>query len=381
MLKEDVISFIVYIVMLALAAIVGFAVINPAFRSISTINGWNTAGYLIICLIISVLLEVMLFEIAHALGAKLGKYEVISFNVLGFAFYKGYDEKTKKNKIKFKFPSNFDGLTGETLIKPKSEKSNPLAYVLSPLFLFAIEVAILIILYITVVDPKNGQNKLDFLKYFQLVLVTVGGMLFIYDYTPAKLDTMTDGYRLVLLNKKVNIEAFNVLLSINGDEFLGTKVTKYKTFDEITDFTSQVNIASVRNYLKTDDYKDSLDLLDKIISSKSNLSFDSRTVAKIYKLYVVLYYGDLEEAKKLYESFDEKERDYLKSTYSMLTIRTSILYYGLAENSNSECENQLHKVKKALERVSIYSKQYEEELLRKTLTLLKEKNKEIEATY
>jgi hypothetical protein len=381
MLKEDVISFIVYIVMLALAAIVGFAVINPAFRSISTINGWNTAGYLIICLIISVLLEVMLFEIAHAVGAKLGKYEVISFNVLGFAFYKGYDEKTKKNKIKFKFPSNFDGLTGETLIKPKSEKSNPLAYVLSPLFLFAIEVAILIILYITVVDPKNGQNKLDFLKYFQLVLVTVGGMLFIYDYTPAKLDTMTDGYRLVLLNKKVNIEAFNVLLSINGDEFLGTKVTKYKTFDEITDFTSQVNIASVRNYLKTDDYKDSLDLLDKIISSKSNLSFDSRTVAKIYKLYVVLYYGDLEEAKKLYESFDEKERDYLKSTYSMLTIRTSILYYGLAENSNSECENQLHKVKKALERVSIYSKQYEEELLRKTLTLLKEKNKEIEATY
>ena len=381
MLKEDVISFIVYIVMLALAAIIGFAVINPAFRSISTINGWNTAGYLIICLIISVLLEVMLFEIAHAVGAKLGKYEVISFNVLGFAFYKGYDEKTKKNKIKFKFPSNFDGLTGETLIKPKSEKSNPLAYVLSPLFLFAIEVAILIVLYITVVDPKKGQNKLDFLKYFQLVLVTVGGMLFIYDYTPAKLDTMTDGYRLVLLNKKVNIEAFNVLLSINGDEFLGTKVTKYKTFDEITDFTSQVNIASVRNYLKTDDYKDSLDLLDKIISSKSNLSFDSRTVAKIYKLYVVLYYGDLEEAKKLYESFDEKERDYLKSTYSMLTIRTSILYYGLAENSNSECENQLHKVKKALERVSIYSKQYEEELLRKTLTLLKEKNKEIEATY
>lgn len=381
MLKEDVISFIVYILMLVLAAVVGFAVINPAFKYISSINGWNVAGYLVICLIISVILEAILFEIAHIMGAKFGKYEILSFNIFGFAFYKVYDQKTKKSKWKFKFPSNFDGLTGETIIKPKNDKSNPLTYVLAPLFLFAIEVAILIVFYITIVDPKNGQNKLDFLKYFQLVLVTVGGMLFIYDYTPAKLDSMTDGYRLVLLNKKVNIEAFNVLLSINGDEFLGTRADKYKTFDEITDFTSQVNIASVRNYLKIDDYEDSLNLLDKIIDSKSNLSFDSRISAKIYKLYIVLYYKDVEEAKEFYDALNEKEREYLKSTYSMLTIRTAVLYYGLAENSNSECENQLHKVKKALEKVSIYNKQYEEELLRKTLTHLKEKNKEIEATY
>lgn len=381
MIKEDVISFIVYILMLAVAAIVGFAVINPAFRSVSSINGWNVAGYLIVCLIISIILEIILFEISHMIGAKFGKYKILSVNILGFAFYKHYDEKSKKYKVKFKFPVNFDGLTGETLIAPTSEKSNPMMFTFAPLFLFAIEAALLVVCYMTITKPRTGQNPYDFLKYFQLILVTVGGMLFIYDYTPAKLDSVTDGYRLVLLNKKVNIKAYNVLLGIKGDEFLGKNADKYETFDEITDFTSEVNIASVRNYLKADKYEESLKLLDAIIESKANLSFESRTIAKLYKLNILLFYKGVDEGKKFYETLNEKETEYLKSTYSMLTIRTSILYYGLAENSNSECENQLHQVKKALEKESAYSKNYEENLLKKTVAFLREKNKEIEVTY
>src|SRR5574344_387735 len=381
MIKEDVISFIVYILMLAVAAIVGFAVINPAFRSVSSINGWNVAGYLIVCLIISIILEIILFQISHMIGAKFGKYIILSVNILGFAFYKHYDEKSKKYKVKFKFPVNFDGLTGETLIAPTSEKSNPMMFTFAPLFLFAIEAALLVVCYMTITKPRTGQNPYDFLKYFQLILVTVGGMLFIYDYTPAKLDSVTDGYRLVLLNKKVNIKAYNVLLGIKGDEFLGKNADKYETFDEITDFTSEVNIASVRNYLKADKYEESLKLLDAIIESKANLSFESRTIAKLYKLNILLFYKGVDEGKKFYETLNEKETEYLKSTYSMLTIRTSILYYGLAENSNSECENQLHQVKKALEKESAYSKNYEENLLKKTVAFLREKNKEIEVTY
>jgi hypothetical protein len=381
MLKEDAISFIVYILMIAVAAIVGFAIINPAFRSVTSINGWNVAVYLLVCLLISIILEVILFEVAHVIGAKIGKYTILSVNVVGFCFYKVYSAEKKKNVFKFKFPKNFDGLTGETLISPESEKSNPIPFVLSPLILFAIEVAILVVAYVFITKPKTGQNPLDFLKYFQLILVTIGGMLFIYDYTPAKLDTMTDGYRLVLLNKKINVEAYNVLLKIQSDEFMKKEVTSYKTFNEITDFTARVNLASVRNYLKTDNYQEAMKLVDQIVNTESKVSFETRVIAKVYKLNMTILYISVDEAKKVYDSFNEKDLFYLKSEYTMLTIRTAILYYGLAEKSNSECENQLHKVKKALDKEMVSSKDYEEKLLKKTVAFVKEKNKDLEVTY
>ena len=96
---------------------------------------------------------------------------------------------------------------------------------------------------------------------------------------------------------------------------------------------------------------------------------------------MTILYISVDEAKKVYDSFNEKDLFYLKSEYTMLTIRTAILYYGLAEKSNSECENQLHKVKKALDKEMVSSKDYEEKLLKKTVAFVKEKNKDLEVTY
>src|SRR5574344_332145 len=372
MLKEDVISFIVYLLMVAIAAIVGFAIINPAFSSISTVNGWSVTGFLIICLIIAVILEVIIFELGHIIGAKFGKYDIISVNILGFCFYKKYYKENNKTYWKFKFPKGFDGLTGETIVMPKSEKSNPTMVVLSPLIFFAVEVALLVFAYAFIPDKVSGsQNPIMFLKYFQLIVVTIGGMLFIYNYFPAKLDTITDGYRLVCLNKKINIEAYNELLKIDGDEFLGVESNSYKTFDTITDFTALVNLSSVRNYLKTGDYEKALPLVDLILANKE----------KVYKLNMLLMYKSNKEAQDFFDAFETKEKDYLKSNYSMLTIRTAILYYGIIEKSQSECEMQMHYVKKALQKETEISKGYEDKFLKETVALLKEKNPEIKVNY
>lgn len=382
MLKEDVISFIVYLLMVAIAAIVGFAIINPAFSSISTVNGWSVTGFLIICLIIAVILEVIIFELGHIIGAKFGKYDIISVNILGFCFYKKYYKENNKTYWKFKFPKGFDGLTGETIVMPKSEKSNPTMVVLSPLIFFAVEVALLVFAYAFIPDKVSGsQNPIMFLKYFQLIVVTIGGMLFIYNYFPAKLDTITDGYRLVCLNKKINIEAYNELLKIDGDEFLGVESNSYKTFDTITDFTALVNLSSVRNYLKTGDYEKALPLVDLILANKEKVSNNTLCMAKVYKLNMLLMYKSNKEAQDFFDAFETKEKDYLKSNYSMLTIRTAILYYGIIEKSQSECEMQMHYVKKALQKETEISKGYEDKFLKETVALLKEKNPEIKVNY
>ena len=206
-------------------------------------------------------------------------------------------------------------------------------------------------------------------------------MLFLYNYFPAKLDCLTDGYRLVLLNKKVNIEAYNVLLKIEGDEFLGKTENEYKTFKEITDFTAQVNLQSVRNYIKNDKYENAQKLIEGIIVPESKITFETKVISKVYQLNIALMNGTDDDAKKVYDEMDDKEKDYLKSEFTMLTIRTAILYYGIIEKSESECENQLHNVKKALNKELELNRKSEEVLLRKSIDILNKRNSDMKVTY
>ncbi len=380
MSKEDVVSLIVYVFILAIAAIVGFAVIKPAMDGVSTIAGMSTAGFLILSFIISFILQVLLLEIGHVIGAKIGNYKILSFNILGFCFYKTFDNETKKTKIKFKFPKAFDGLTGETLVAPNSEKSNPIPFIWAPLFIYAIEVAILVLAYSFIQDKvKNQQNPLIFIKYFQVILVTLGGMLYIYNYFPAKLDSTTDGYRLICLSKKINVEAYNELLKIETDYYLGNDIENYKTFETITDFTALVNLATIRNYLQHDNYDSAIPLLDKIIENKNKVSTETLCKTKICKLNTLMLNNKEKEAQELYDSFDSKEKDFLKREHSMLTIRTAILYYGILEKSNTEVEQQLSFAKKALEKETEINKKKEKEFLEKTVKILNERNPEIKA--
>lgn len=381
MTKEDLLSFIVYVLMVAIAAVVGFAVISPAFSTIKTINGMNPAAFLVVALLIAVLLEVILFEIGHIVGAIIGGYEILSVNVLGFFFYKSFNEEKKKYVIKFKFPQEFNGLTGETIVVPKKKKTNPVSFVMTPLIIFAVEVALLVLAYILITDPKSGQNPVLFLKYFQLLVVTIGGMLFIYNYFPAKLDSMTDGYRLTLLNKKINVEAYNVLLTIEGDEFLGKEADTYTTFDEITDFTARVNLLSARNLLKKNNYVEANKLIETIIKNRNKVSNETYYLAKIMELNNLFIYGTTEDAKKFYDQMTDKEIQYLRTEFSMLTIRTCLLYYTLVDYSKTECEDQLHAVKKSLNKEKEINKKYEEGLLIKTIEFIKEKNKNVDITY
>ena len=113
MKKEDVSGLIVYLVIFGFAIVFGFTVL----REFAANCGMNTGvffGYIFGAIATGVIFNSILFELGHILGAKIGRYDIVSVNVLGFMFYK------KDNKTKFKF-NNFEGLTGETKIKPKED--------------------------------------------------------------------------------------------------------------------------------------------------------------------------------------------------------------------------------------------------------------------
>ena len=81
--------------------------------------------YIFGAILSGVLINAILFEVAHILGAKAGRYSIISVNILGLLWYRD------DNKTKFRF-KGYDGLTGETVILPKEDvkkEPNPTPYI------------------------------------------------------------------------------------------------------------------------------------------------------------------------------------------------------------------------------------------------------------
>ena len=141
MKKEDITGLIVYLIIIALAVIFGFTVLQT-HNAESSFSGIGYVLYIIVAVVVGALFNAILFELAHVVGAKIGKYTILSVNILGFCFYK-VDGKTK-----FKFAS-FDGLTGETRIVPKKDmvdKANPYPYLFFGSLFFGIEaIAVMIV--------------------------------------------------------------------------------------------------------------------------------------------------------------------------------------------------------------------------------------------
>ena len=111
MKKEDIVGFIVYLIIFGFAIVFGLLVL----REHASHSGLTTPLYLVYILgaiFTGVIFNSLLLEVGHVLGAKVGGYKIISVNVLGLMFY--FDGRKKKFRVK-----NYDGLTGETKIVPK----------------------------------------------------------------------------------------------------------------------------------------------------------------------------------------------------------------------------------------------------------------------
>lgn len=359
MKKEDGISLIVYALMIAIAFVVGFCFLRPLIEGVQL--GW---GIILLFLIGSIILSAALLEISHLIGAKIGKYKILSVNILGLCLYR------KDNKWKFKF-SNFDGITGETKIYPKNEKASPKPFAFAPLFSYLIIFVILMTLFFVftniINEPRVGVNytALKTINVLIIIFVTIGGMLELYNIFPAKLDSTTDGYRLRVLTNKKNLVAYNELLRIEGAYTTNTPIDNMMVFDDINDFTSIVNLYTIYKYLDEGKIKEAGDLLDKIIINKDKVSKDTYCSALAQKMYLVLMYEDFEVARKYYEEHvKQAERRYISNDLSMQAIRSYILISSMLDISEHETRYAINRVNKALKRtlsgrVNIEKKLYE----------------------
>ena len=342
MKKEDISGLIVYLIIIALAIVFGFTVLQTHNGDgLTTFSGFTYVLYIIVSVLVGVIFNAVLFELAHIIGAKIGKYKILSVNILGFCFYKDGD------KTKFKFTS-YDGLTGETKIVPKEgmvEKANPYPFLFFGSLFFAIEaVAVMVVFSVY----RNTSGILSDVAYGVLTAGAIGLVVLLYNIIPMRIDSMTDGYRLTMVSNPKNKAAFNELLRVEYEIAQGNDDVEVKVFEEITNFTADLNLNKVYALLDKKQYKEAEEILEKIIAAKEEVSEKVYIRARAQKIYIDLYTRNLEEAKEYYEKeVPVSERREISNDVSMASIRAYLLMSGLLDKSRSECIIALNNVYRA----------------------------------
>lgn len=357
--KNDFATFLVYLAMFAIALLVGLLVISPAIRA-NNIPTPTAIVIVIVSVLVGVIFNSASLELLHMLGAASGGYKILSVCILSLTFKKkGKDGK----RIAF---ASFDGLTGETKIEPKDiEKSSPSGIVFFPMLGYLLEVIILLVL---------SACLSSYLAWFPIacyVILAIGGMIFVYNDFPAHLDSVTDGYLLILLAKPINRIAYNQILlaerSANKDEALSS----LPVYEELSDFTATLNTLAAYRLILKGDNEGTLQIFSKISEAEKNVGKPIRQEALCQRLAMLLLMEKKQEAKDYYEGMNDDARRYIASLASLPALRCYALFAGIVEGSDAEVSWAFDKVERLQKKVSGVILEGENKLLNDSYFYLK----------
>ncbi|MCQ2741890.1 MAG: hypothetical protein MJ239_01140 [Bacilli bacterium] len=357
MKKNEIATFIVYLLMLGIAALVGFLVINPFSRDYLS-NPWIVV---IVSMIVGLVLNAVLLEVGHLLGALAGKLKIEMWVIFGLGI------KAKNGKFRF-VATGYDGLTGETKVTPKDpEKSSFSAYILFPMLFIVLEaIAVAIIGAIAYSKPTD----LGWLYVASIVVMTTGAMITVYNIFPAHLDTDTDGYRMMLLSKPANKLAYNQYLIIKNEKG-ESAIFDMPVYDEITEFTAEINMINVYKQLAAKDYVGALKIVQKTIDADKGISFATKAYAEIMKLSIVLMTTKKEDGARYYDTVPDDIRKTISSLNDAPSLRSYLLISGVLEGSENEFQYGLGKAERVLKKDILGGKEIEKTLYGYCLTRVK----------
>lgn len=366
MKKNDITSLIVYaLILVGLFCTCYLGVIQKASSFGMQNSGFLPVGVCLVAIACSFVVSAIFIELGHVLGAKVGKYDIISFNLLSLTWYK------VAGKRKFRFSSP-DGLFGETIVSPRfNEKGESISKPKAMLWFSNLFLAALIIVAAAVY--LSFQETRSAVPAAALVCaVSFGGILF-YNFVPFELDNKTDGYQLKIVSKPKNIEAFNELLRVRACEIENKDPGDIKIFDEITTYTASINNVAIYKYLGEEKYSEALALINKVLEHEKDLPGKMQLEFQTQKLFILLVTNQIEKAKKFYEdTLSLEDRRYISNSNSLLFIRTYILVSCYLDPAESEVQYATSKADKAYKKVEALKKDTEAALYKKAVNIVKE---------
>ena len=367
MKKQDVAGIIVYVIILALAAVFGLVVV----REYSSKSGLSSGIFILFvagAIVAGVLFNAVLFELAHIVGAKVGGYNITFVSILGFTLHKVDD------KFKFRF-SSYDGLTGETKIIPnlkRKKPANPVPFLTFGTVFYAIEVVGLVMAF-AILKRDELPTSVNNIAYFLLIMMAVGGMILFYNIIPLRLDSMTDGYRLRLVSGKKNRDAFNtMLLGENGIQ------AEEKEETVSTSFSSDLKVNELYVCLNEEKLIEAEQLANSIIEdAKTNKKISNKALieAKANKIYLMFINHDFEDAKNYCNSeFSLHDKKELSEENTLSCLRAYVLLSALVDRSRSECVRSLDKIYKIYKHTPEEKRNLETKLFNKAIDIIVEKH-------
>ncbi|MBP5091250.1 MAG: hypothetical protein J6328_01655 [Bacilli bacterium] len=366
MKRNDFAVFIVYVGILATAVLVGLLVLRPLLLA------WDNEFKILVAIAAvlgGALFNALLIEVGHFLGAKAGHYDVYAWCILGLGV-----KKDAEGKKKFGF-MNHDGLTGDTKITPKDlEKSTASGLILIPLILFLAEVigGMVMIAFSDRGVKVDGNPNAVWMKVVAVTVMTIGGMIYLYNYFPAHLDNVTDGYRMILLSKPINKEAYNRHLQNEYRAAMGLPLPPIPVYDDVTDYTAAVNMDKVYQLLRAGKYGEAILVVQKTLDTEERVSESTANEAMAMKLSLVLLTTRRDGGLTYYEeNVENPQRKYLATLPDASALRAYLLVAGVLEGSETETNYALERAPKIMRRVPDSKKDVENKLLSLTLQRIK----------
>ncbi|MCH5172181.1 MAG: hypothetical protein J1F31_05095 [Erysipelotrichales bacterium] len=329
-------------------------------------------AYILICGVISVVLFTIVYELGHIIGAKIGKYKCVFFNLFGLCFYKDNE------KWRFKF-KGFDGIFSfsETRFIPieTGKKSNPAHFLRGGIVSFFVSVVIGFLIYM--IQPIPQVIRSGALIYF-----AVGLILLLYNVIPMKTDILNDGYRLKLLGSKENAEAYNDFMRIESNNRKDMADEEFKVYEKITPMTVLINRYAYYKRLANNDLTGAEEIVDLIL--KDSKALDSNTIYRyrIQKLYFVIMTKSKEEASEYYwKEMNSYDRKFLAKDNYIPSKRVYLLVSSIINESFSESKIAIEGMKKRINKiVDKTEKEVESALYTKCLEMAEEALKSNELT-
>lgn len=342
MKRNDFAVFMAYVCMFAVALLVGLFVIRPIMSDYGASFPINFVVLVVLSLVAGILLNGLLLEGAHLLGAKIGGYEVLSCVVFMIGV------KKKDGKFVFGFHS-YDGLTGETKVAPKDvEKSSLGAYAFLPIFLFIVEAIVLMVVNAVAGSQLKSDPSLAWVQVFCITVLSVGGMIFLYDIFPFRMDSNNDGYLFTILSHNDNRIAYNYYLEKEKAKYLGTEMPPIRTFDNITEFTAYLNYFAIYDHVSKGEFDQAVALLDRIINVEHGIGHAAKDDAACFKLTLLLASSKTSLGVAYYNEFSDVQKKYIANLPTMPALRSYLLVSSCVEDSEAEANFALDKVEKVL---------------------------------
>ena len=357
MKRNDFATFLVYVGMFAIALLVGLLAIKPVideFGARMPINSYLLVG---LGLLAGALFNAILLEAAHLLGAKAGKYRVNQWTVFGVGV------KRKNGKMKFGV-SGFDGLTGQTKVAPMDVQNSTLsAYILFPFLFFMIEMIAGMIIIVNCKSAEGSNPSIAWLHVFALTIMATGGMVFLYDLFPARIDAINDGFLMFLLNKPANKVAYNNLLLAQEAAELGEPIPEIPVYEDVTDFTASLNSVTIYRHL-TEGHPDSaLPIIELALAEEARCSAKTKGDMRVLKLTILLEKLDKSKGKAMYEELDDETKKYIASLATITCLRAYALIASFVESSEFEANYAIDKTSKLLKSTDEGIREAEKSLL------------------